>query len=193
MQQAAQQMNQALSQMQAVQQQAAQMQQAQGMAQGGQQGQQGQSGQQGQGQAPGGQAQGGQNGNQQGGGQQMNSPGMGQWGMQNPTEPGAGAGGGGRGMGGTGLPYTPAPFGIKQEQSQSFDDEEGRTIASTLIEGETIRGESTAVIRDIVESETTDVTDEVASQRVSRRAQKAVRDYFNTLRRDAERAAAGGD
>ena len=199
MQQSAQQMNQALSQMQAVQQAASQMQQAQGMNQGqGQQGQgQGQQsgnqpGQSGNpGQTPGGQqpGQGGQNG-QGTGGQQMSSPNTGQYGMQNPSEPGMGAGGGGQGMGGQGLPYAPAPFGVKQEQSFSHDDDEGRTIASTLIKGETLRGESTAAVREIVESEVKDVTDEVDTQRVSRRAEKAVRDYFQTMRRDAERAEA---
>ena len=157
------QMQDMLSQMQAVQQDAAQMQAAQ-QAASGQQSQGGQSGQ----------------GNQPGQGQ-----GVGPYGQNSSDQQGQGAGDGGRGEGGGGLPYAPAPFGVKQEVSPSFNDEAGQVIASTLIEADALKGESKAAVRDIAASETTAATDDVDTQRVSRRAQKAVRDYFNSMARDA--------
>ena len=94
----------------------------------------------------------------------------------------------GQGNGGQ-LSVAPAPFSLKREQSQSFDDEDGRTIASTLIEGDALRGESVAAIREIAQRETRDVTDEVDSQRIPRAAQDAVRKYFQTLEADADSAS----
>ena len=43
------------------------------------------------------------------------------------------------------------------------------------------KGETTAQLREVVRSNLQEATDEVDSQRVSRQAQKAVRDYFNAI------------
>lgn len=160
MQNAAQQMQNTLAQMQAVQQNAQQMQAAQGMAQGG----------------------GGQGGQQEGAGQQ---PGQSPYaeGKWDPNQ-GNGMGGPGQGRGGEGQ-VAPAPHAFKDEVSKSHDDEEGRVIASTLIKAEALKGESKAAIQEIVESETKEATDEVDQQRVSRQAQKAVREYFQSMAKDA--------
>lgn len=160
-------MQNALAQMQAIQQNAAQMQAAQGMAGGGE---------------------GGQQNGQQGGGQQA---GTGQWQPGNTQNQGQGMGGPGQGMGGQ-APYGAAPFGVKQEVSQSHDDDSGRVIASTLIKAESLKGESRAQVQQIVESETKEATDEVDQQRVSRQAQRAVREYFQSMAKDAGAAPAQG-
>ena len=185
MQGAGQQMQNALAQMQAVQQNAQQMQAAQGMAQGGQQPG---------GQQPGGQP-GGQQGGQQAGGQQGQQPGgqqgqpggqgqQGQWAQgQNPQQ-GNGQGGPGQGMGGQGQKQA-APFSFKAEVSKSHDDDKGRLIASSLIKADALKGESKAQVQEIVESQTKDATDEVDSQRVSRQAQKAVKEYFQSMAKDS--------
>lgn len=166
MQSANAQMQDTLSQMQAAQQAAQQMQAAQNMGQGGEGDGQGQ-GQQGQGQ----------------------QAGTGQWQPGDPQDPGAGMGGPGQGQGGA-APYAPAPYGVKQEVSKSHDEEDGRVIASTLIKAEALKGESKAEIQRIVESETKEATDEVDQQRVSRQAQRAVREYFQSMAKDAGAAPA---
>ena len=77
-----------------------------------------------------------------------------------------------------------APFGFKDEISKSKDDEKGQTIAQTLVKADAEKGESTAELRDVVRSNLQESTDEVDSQRISRQAQKAVRDYFSTITND---------
>ena len=180
--------------MQAVQQDAAQMQAAQQAMAGGQQGQQGQ-GQPGQ--APGQGAPGGQQGQPgQGQGQnpggnnpQANNADFGKWAAGDPQGQGAGGGGPGQGAGGR-APVAPAPFAFKAEVSKSHDDSGGKTIASTFIKADALKGESKAEVRQIVESETKVATDEVDQQRVSRQAQQAVKQYFQSMAKDAGAAPA---
>ena len=200
MQGAGQQMQDALAQMQAVQQDAQQMQAAQqamgggnpgGQQPGGQQGGQQQAA--GGGQQPGQQGQGQGQGQQGGGQQQANNNPQGQWQPGDAQQKGAGMGGPGQGAGGQ-ANFAPAPFAFKSEVSKSHDDEAGRTIASSLIKADAIKGESKAQVQEIVESETKDATDEVDQQRVSRQAQQAVKQYFQSLAKDAGAApAAGGE
>jgi hypothetical protein len=128
----------------------------------------------------GGDGEGGQKGGQMAG--------TGQWKPGDNQDQGAGMGGPGRGEGGN-APYAPAPFGVKSEVSKSHDDDDGRVIASTLIKSESLKGESKAEIQKIVESETKEATDEVDQQRVSRQAQRAVREYFQSMAKDAGGAA----
>ena len=196
MQGAGQQMQDALAQMQAVQQDAQQMQAAQQMAQGnqgqGQPGQQGgqQGGQPGQQGAQGGQQPGQQagqqgQGNQGGQGQQAGGQGQqGQWQPGQNQQQGNGMGGPGRGAGGQ-AQVQAAPFSFTPQVSKSHDDEAGRLIASTLIKADAIKGESKAQVQQIVESETKEATDEVDQQRVSRQAQQAVKQYFQSMAKDA--------
>ena len=189
MQGAGQQMQDALAQMQAVQQDAAQMQAAQAAQAAMAQGQQGQ-GQPG-GQAPGQGAPGGQQGQPgQGQGQpggnnpQASDANFGKWAAGDPKGQGGGGGGPGQGAGGR-APVAAAPFGFTPEVSKSHDDSTGKTIASTLIKADALKGESKATVQQIVESETKEATDEVDQQRVSRQAQQAVKQYFQSMAKDA--------
>ena len=192
MQQSAQQMQDSMDaikkdmqQMQAAQKQGGQQGQQQGQQQGGQQG----------GQQPNGGQQGSGNGQGQGqqptGGSKDGKPQQGNWnpnpGQQqgNPNQPGKGGGGGpGRGAGGE-APSEAAPFDFKEEISKSKDDEKGQTLAQTFVKADAEKGEAKAELREVVRSNLQQSTDEVDSQRISRQAQKTVRDYFTTITGDA--------
>jgi hypothetical protein len=164
MAQAGQQMQQQLQQMQAIAQDAQQVQAAQQAAQQAQQAAQGglaNNAQQGQGQ----QGQG-----QQGQGQQGQQPGAAQG-------PGVGQG---QGMNAaSGAPE--APFTTKQEVSKSKDIEKGRIIAATFVKADALKGESKAEVREVAEAAMQESTDEVDTERVSRQAQKVVKDYFGSM------------
>lgn len=146
-----------------------QMQAAQrGAGQGG--GQQGQQGGQGGGNQPGGQN---QNGAKNGG--------TGEWKQGNPDgKQGGGMGGPGQGAGGQAR-VEEAPFDFKEEISKSADNDKGQILAQTLVKADAEKGESTAQLREVVRSNLQDATDEVDNQRISRQAQKAVRDYFTGI------------
>ena len=103
------------------------------------------------------------------------------WKPGNPNgRPGGGMGGPGQGMGGQAA-VEAAPFGIKQEVSNSQDVESGRILASTFVKSQSIKGESKAELREVVESNFKEAADEVDQTRVSRPAQKAVREYFSNV------------
>jgi hypothetical protein len=141
-------------------------------------------GQQGGGQAGGngGKQGGGQNGNQPGGqGQKPGGQGgQGEWKPGKPDGAGAGMGGPGIGAGGT-APVEEAPFDFKEEISKSQENEKGQILAQTLVKSDAEKGESTAELREVVRSNLQESTDEVDNQRISRQAQKAVRDYFSGI------------
>lgn len=199
MAQAQQQMQQQLQQMQADQQAAQQMKAAQANAQqamnqamnglNGQQGQQG--GQQGQqGQADGKDGGQGNNGGQPKDGWGQNQGGQGggnpnqPWNGQNAP---AGPNNGGQGMGDRNY-KAPAPFTVKQEVSQSQDDEKGKLLASTLVKAGSIKGESKAELKNVAESAEKQMTDEVDQDRISRQARNVVKGYFGSMQQDAETA-----
>ena len=45
-----------------------------------------------------------------------------------------------------------APYGVKQEFSPSIDDDKGKILASTLVKGAALKGESKEQLKDVVES-----------------------------------------
>ncbi|MEM8872873.1 MAG: hypothetical protein AAGD32_01325 [Planctomycetota bacterium] len=213
MQQGAQQMQQTMQQMQAIQQdmqavRAAQQaaQQAQAAAnqnpngpqgngqQGQQQGQQGQGGQ-GQGQQGGMAQAGGQpggQGGQQGQGNQGQQGGQGQgqgqggqWNQPGQGQQGGGGGGPGQGQGGD-PGKVAAPFGVKQEFSPSENQEDGQLLASYYVQAEALVGEAKQQLKEVAESAVKNQTDEVDQQRISREAQNAVRNYFNSLTEESD-------
>lgn len=181
-----QQMQQQLQQMQAMQQDMQQMAAAQQAAQQGAQQaqnamngqQQGQAGQQGQ------QGQGGQDGQGEGqGGQQVGqNPGDGQGnpGNQNGMMNGGGIGQGDRSA------KAAAPFTVKQEVSQSQEDEKGKILASRWVQAGSIKGESKAALADVAASAEQAQTDEVEQERITGQAREAQKKYFNSLARDGE-------
>lgn len=137
-------------------------------------------GQQGAGQQGGGQQGGGQQGGQGQRGQGQGA-GQGQGQQGNPQgRQGAGQGGPGQGAGGQ-AGVEEAPFDFKEEISKSQDNEKGAILAKTYVKADAEKGESTAELREVVRSNLQEATDEVDNQRISRQAQKAVRDYFNGI------------
>jgi len=49
------------------------------------------------------------------------------------------------------------------------------------VKSDQVVGESVAELREVIESTQQMATDEVEQQRVNRQAQKAIRDYFNSV------------
>lgn len=86
---------------------------------------------------------------------------------------------------------SPAPFGVKPEISPSQDDEKGRILASSLIkDNKPLKGASTETLKQVAESALKEQTDEVEQERISRQAQRAVREYFSSMEKEAAGAAA---
>ncbi|HEV7302200.1 MAG TPA: hypothetical protein VGN72_22875 [Tepidisphaeraceae bacterium] len=173
-----QQMQQQLQQMQAMQQDMQQMAAAQQAAQqGAQQAQNamnGQGGQQGQG-GQDGEGEGGQGQGQADGGQDQQGPPGNQNGMA----------GGGIGAGDRSAKQA-APFTVKQEISQSQEDDKGKILASRWVKAGSIKGESKAELADVAASAEQAQTDEVEQERITGQAREAQKRYFNSLSQDAE-------
>ena len=152
-----------------------QMQQMQAMANAAQAGAAGQSGSQ------------GQNPGQQGGQRPPNGNGQaghGQWAQGDPAnQPGQGDGGPGQANGGRPAPQE-APFGVKQELSESQTDEKGKVLASSFVKAGTVVGESKAGLSDAVLQEKQDAADQVDEDRIPRASAQAVKNYFQTLQQD---------
>jgi hypothetical protein len=175
MQQGMQAMRQQLQQMQAIAGDAQQMAAAQGQAAGAQAAAQDALN----GGNPGGQNPGGgqwdMNGNIQGNGQE------GEWdGMARPAGPNPG------GIGAGDRTYKQqAPFTVKQEVSQSQDDEKGKILASSFVkDSKPIKGDSKVTLKDVAAAAQAEQTDEVDTERISPQAQKAVREYFSSMERE---------
>jgi hypothetical protein len=172
-----QQMQAQLQQMQAAQQDMQQMAAAQQAAQQGAQnaqnalnGQQGQGGgQPGQGQGEAGQGQAGQAQNQDQNGQPQNNNAM---------------AGGGIGQGDRSAKQA-APFTVKQEISQSQENEKGKVLASRWVKAGSFKGESKAELADVATAAEQAQTDEVEQERITGQAREAQKKYFNSLQQDA--------
>jgi hypothetical protein len=159
---------------QAMQQQMQQMQQMANAAQSGAAGQQGNN--------PG---QNGQQG-QQGQGQNPGQPGHGQWAAGNPqNQQGQGDGNPGQASGARPGPQE-APFGVKQELSESQTDEKGKVLASSFVKAGTVVGESKAGLSNAVLQEKQDAADQVDEDRIPRASAQAVKNYFQTLKDDSK-------
>jgi hypothetical protein len=186
MQQAQQQMQKALANMQGVKQDLQQMAQQQHAAQQAmQQGQQAANGQKPGQQAGNCQQQGqgqGQNGQQGGQGQQQ-AGGQGQFAKGNPQNQGQGQGGPGIGQGGV-ASKNAQPFGVKQVQSPSQDDENGKILASYLVKDKADPGKQKMLIQKLVAKAHQEAADEVDSEHASRAAQKVAEEYFRTMEKE---------
>jgi hypothetical protein len=171
MQQAQQQMQKALGNMQGVKQDLQKMAQQQQQAQ--------QAMQQGQqcanGNCPGGNQQGQQAGNKAG---------QGQFKPGDPKNQGNGMGQAGIGNGGQASKAV-QPFGVKEEQSPSQDDENGKILASYLVKDKADPGAQRMMMQKLVEKAQKDATDEVDSEHANRAAQKVAQEYFRTMAQDA--------
>lgn len=173
MAQAAQQMQQQLQQMEAAQQDAQQIAAAQQIAQDG--ADQAANDMNDDGGGPG-----GDQANQQAGGEN------GQWQPGDPADQkGNGMGGAGIGNGGK-AEKQEAPYAVKSEMSPSQDNKDGKILAATFVKASALKGESKVELSNIAASAEKEATDEVDQERVTRSAQKAVRDYFKSMEQDAK-------
>ena len=176
MQQAAQQMQQQLAGLQQMQQQAQMMGNAQAQMQQAQQ-----------------QAAGQMNGNNQGGGQQ---------GGNMPAAQGQQAGGGqneggqvqpqdgmrqGGGIGaGDRSGKSLAAHGFKSEVSKSHYDEKGKHLASIYVKDKSVKGEAKMQLKEAIAAGQADAGDDIDDTRIDRRAQEAVRRYFQVVEEAAK-------
>jgi hypothetical protein len=84
---------------------------------------------------------------------------------------------------------TQAPYAVKPEMDPSKDDEKGKILMTQLVKGDALKGESKEQLKEITESAVKNAADEVDQDRVSRQAQKVVRDYFSSMQQDSGASA----
>ncbi len=93
-------------------------------------------------------------------------------------------GGPGQGAGGQ-AGRSPAPFTIKQEHAPSATSEEGKLLASFLVKDpQGLKGESKETLKNVVAAAEAQAVDEVQTERVSRQAREAVKNYFGAMEAD---------
>ena len=144
----------------------------------------GQQGSNGQGQGQGQQANGQNNGAGQQQGQWGGQGQGGQWQQGNPQQQQGQGGQGGPAVAAGGKRPDPiaAPFGVKQELSASETIDKGEILASTFVKAPAERGTSHLQLSQAVEAESKEAAEEVDQDRIPRGAQKAVKEYFETLK-----------
>ena len=131
----------------------------------------------------------GQNGNGQGneeGNQgQLAQPNnnMGPWRAGDPNNQGAGSGGPGISAGGPRPKGTEAPAAFKREQAPSQTIQNGKIIASHFIKASAEKGTSRVAASEVAEAAEKEATDEVEQERISKPAQKVVKQYFDDLKK----------
>ena len=101
---------------------------------------------------------------------------------------GSGSGGPGKGMG-AGPDEQATDFMLKKERADVQTTNDGPVIASTMVQGSQIRGESTATFSSVVHSATTQASEAIETKRVPRKHEAAVQQYFGTLDKAAKKAA----
>ncbi|MFG0247177.1 MAG: hypothetical protein ACF8MF_14115 [Phycisphaerales bacterium JB052] len=99
---------------------------------------------------------------------------------------GSGSGGPGKGMG-QGPDAQAADFMLKNERAEVNTTDDGPVIASTMVQGTQIRGESTATFSNVVQSAKTQAAEAIETKRVPRKHEKAVQQYFGKLESEADR------
>jgi hypothetical protein len=129
------------------------------------------------------------------GGQGGQDRGQGQWGADaNSPPPGAAGkgqgqgGGGGQGHGPDGV-KAQAPYTLKQEVDPSERIDSGKLLAATFVKASALKGENKLELKQIAVAAEKDETDEIDQDRISRQAAGVVREYFNTMQKDAEAPA----
>lgn len=98
---------------------------------------------------------------------------------------GSGSGGPGQGLG-AGPDEAPADFALKTEKANVATTGEGPVIASTLVYGSQVRGESTAAFSEVVGSAEAQAAEAIETKRVPREHEEAVKAYFGRLKKAAE-------
>ena len=81
-----------------------------------------------------------------------------------------------------------ADYMLKKERADVQTTNEGPVIASTMVQGSQIRGESTATFSQAVQSATTQAAEAIETKRIPRKHESAVQEYFGRLDQAAEKA-----
>ncbi|MFK7759931.1 MAG: hypothetical protein AB8C13_08290 [Phycisphaerales bacterium] len=123
-----------------------------------------------------------------GAGQQGQFPTTGQFAQgQSSQQQGSGSGGPGQGLGAS--PESQgADFTIKKEHADVRTTSEGPVIASTMVQGSQIKGESTAVFSEAIQSAKTEASEAIETKRIPREYESAVQQYFGRLDKAAKDA-----
>lgn len=179
LQQAAQSAQQQLQQMQDQQQQSQQLQNAQQQAsQAANQAQQALNKENGQQQGQGGQSGStGQSGQTAGGSPGQGTPG----GNQSQASLGSSSSFGNGHTESLATPKSNAKFESEKKVVRGNEDKNGRMLAGSLVKADAPKGESKAALKDAARAAEQEAADEVDSERISKQAQKAVREYFNGM------------
>jgi hypothetical protein len=75
-----------------------------------------------------------------------------------------------------------APYGVKEEISKSADNQKGKLLASNYVkDNQPIKGQAKENLKEIADAAEHDAAEEVDTDRVSRQASKAVKDYFGSM------------
>lgn len=129
-------------------------------------------------------------GNGEGGGQQGQWPSTGQFAEgESQQSQGGGSGGPGQGLGASPQEQG-ADFTIKKEHADVRTTSEGPVIASTMVQGSQIKGESTAVFSQAVQSAKTEASEAIETKRIPREYESAVQKYFGRLDEASKKADA---
>jgi hypothetical protein len=128
------------------------------------------------------------NGQGQGFGEDAKWGNTGQFSEGNTQGFGQGSGGPGQGMGQS-PDAAASDFMLKKERAEVNTTDDGPVIASTMVQGTQIRGESTATFSNAVESATTQAAEAIETKRVPRKHENAVQHYFGKLDNEAKKAS----
>ncbi|MBL4698237.1 MAG: hypothetical protein JKX70_05325 [Phycisphaerales bacterium] len=126
-------------------------------------------------------------GDGQGFGEQAGLGKTGQFSEGNSQGFGKGSGGPGKGMG-AGPDAQATDFMLKKERAEVQTTNEGPVIASTMVQGSQIRGESSATFSSVVKSASTQAAEAIETKRVPRKHEAAVQHYFGRLDNAAKKA-----
>jgi hypothetical protein len=117
-----------------------------------------------------------------------------QWGQNGQYQEGSsqgfgkGSGGPGKGMG-AGPDPSATDYQLKKERAEVQTTNEGPVIASTMVQGSQIRGESSATFSEVVESASASAAEAIETKRVPRKHESAVQQYFGRLDAEAKKAS----
>lgn len=128
------------------------------------------------------------NGQGQGFGQDAKWGNTGQFSEGNSQGFGSGSGGAGQGMG-QAPDAQASDFMLKKERAEVNTTDDGPVIASTMVQGTQIKGESTATFSNAVQSATTQAAEAIETKRVPRKHENAVQHYFGKLDNEAKKAS----
>ena len=101
---------------------------------------------------------------------------------------GQGSGGPGQGMG-AGPDAQATDYALKKERAEVQTTNDGPVIASTMVQGSQIRGESTATFSQAVDSASTQAAEAIETKRVPRKHESVVQQYFGRLDKAAKEAS----